>query len=87
MNHWNKDLYFKKHGEVVCIKLGKSSELVNSKVDKQITSPNFLANSVIFKPYITQMSRAFELERNKMPASKITFSDEKAEIRVNNTNN
>jgi hypothetical protein len=80
MDHWNKYLFLRKPSDPTYTKLGKSSELVNPKVDKQITSSNFLANSVIFKPYISEMSRAFEIERSKMPASKITFSDEKVKI-------
>nr|QCG70038.1 hypothetical protein [Plectosphaerella sp.] len=80
MDHWHKYLFLRKPSDPSYTKLGKSSELVNPKVDKQITSPNFSPHSVIFKPYITEISRAFDIERSKMPASKITFSDEKVKI-------
>lgn len=62
MNQWGKDLYFIKdfYRYPDRIKLGKVNDFINPKVDKQITSANFMANSVIFKPYIPEISAAFQ---------------------------
>lgn len=82
MNQWGKDIYFIKdfYRYPTKIKLGKVNDFINPKVDKQITSANFMANTVIFKPYISEISAAFQAERNKLAPSLITYLDTKAKI-------
>ncbi len=70
MNHWGKDLFFKKifyDDKSPWIKLGETNDFINFNEDKRITSPrNLLADSLIFRPYVNQISAAFQAERDRL---------------------